>query len=81
MIWLLLAGLLAGFAVGFIGAGAAVIGLPFLLYLNHMAPGNALGTNALGVAFTIILILLYRIYKKDVYLKAGLAFALPGLGG
>lgn len=81
MIWLLIAGLLAGFAVGFIGAGAAVIGLPFLLYVDNMAAGNALGTNALGVAFTIIAILLYRIYKKDVHVQAGLAFALPGLAG
>lgn len=81
MIWLLIAGLLAGFAVGFIGAGAAVIGLPFLLYLKHMAPGNALGTNALGVALTILVVLLYRIYKRDVYIKAGFSFALPGMAG
>lgn len=81
MIWFLIAGLLAGFAVGFIGAGAAVIGLPFLLYLEKMSPGNALGTNALGVAFTIIIILIYRIFRKDVYIKSGLIFAIPGLAG
>lgn len=81
MIWFLIAGLLAGFAVGFIGAGAAVIGLPFLLYLDKMSPAIALGTNALGVAFTIIVILLYRIFRKDVYIKAGLIFAIPGLAG
>ncbi len=81
MIWFLVAGLLAGFAVGFIGAGAAVIGLPFLLYLDKMSPHLALGTNALGVAFTIVVILIYRIYKKDVYIKSGLIFALPGLAG
>jgi|GEM_PF-5823364 len=61
MIWYLTAGLLAGFAVGFIGAGAAMIGLPFLLYLVKISPDTALGTNALGVAFTILVILIYRI--------------------
>jgi len=76
MIWFLIAGLLAGFAVGFIGAGAAVIGLPFLLYLEKMSPDNAL-----GVAFTIIIILIYRIFRKDVYIKSGLIFAIPGSGG
>lgn len=81
MIWLLVAGLLAGFAVGFIGAGAAVIGLPFLLYLDKMPPNSALGTNALGVAFTIIVICLYRIYKKEVFLKSALVFTVPGLAG
>lgn len=81
MIWFLIAGLLAGFAVGFIGAGAAVIGLPFLLYIEKMSPTTALGTNALGVAFTIIVILLYRIFRKDVYIKSGLIFAIPGLAG
>lgn len=81
MIWLLVAGLLAGFAVGFIGAGAAVIGLPFLLYLDKMPPNTALGTNALGVAFTIIVICLYRICKKEVYIKSALIFTIPGLAG
>ncbi len=81
MPWFLLAGLLAGFCVGFIGAGAAVVGLPFLLYLDGMKPDTALGTNALGVALTIVVVLLYRLYKKDVHVGSGLIFAAPGLAG
>lgn len=79
MIGFLAAGALAGFSVGFVGAGAAVIGLPFLLYLDRMPPSMALGTNALGVAFTAGAVLLYRLARRQVALAPAASFALPGL--
>jgi len=81
MIWTLLAGLLAGFSIGFVGAGGAVIGLPFFLYLLYMPPHTALGTNAMGVAFIVTLLMLWRVYKGDSFLKEGFIYTFIGLLG
>lgn len=79
--WTLLAGLLAGFSIGFVGAGGAVIGLPFFLYLLYMSPHTALGTNVMGVAFIVTLLMLWRVYNGDTYLKEGIFYTLIGLIG
>jgi hypothetical protein len=77
----LLAGLISGFVLGFLGAGGTVVGLPFLLIFDRLGPHNALGTNALGVSLIAAALLIWRIRNKQILLTSGVMFALPGLVG
>lgn len=81
MLWILPAGLLAGFVLGYLGAGGTVIGLPFVLFLAGLPPHMALGTNALGVSLIAVALLLVRIRQGKVKVADGIAFAIPGLVG
>ena len=81
MLWVLPAGLLAGFVLGYLGAGGTVIGLPFVLFLAGLPPHMALGTNALGVSLIAAALLAFRIWQGKVNIADGLVFALPGLAG
>jgi uncharacterized membrane protein YfcA len=81
MIWSILAGILAGFVLGFIGAGGTVVALPVLLYLAAVRPHLTLGTNALGVSLIASALLGWRLKTSEVAVRDGIAFALPGLAG
>jgi uncharacterized membrane protein YfcA len=82
MIAPLVAGLFAGFVLGFLGAGGTVIGLPILLLLSSTLRGHrAFGTNALGVAFIAAALFGWRLRTRRVRVREGLAFAVPGLLG
>ncbi|HZD89239.1 MAG TPA: hypothetical protein VE224_04020, partial [Pseudolabrys sp.] len=76
-----LGGVFAGVALGMLGAGGTIIGLPMLLYLGGPQGHAAFGTNAFGVAVVAFLLLLWRAYKGDINFALGIAFALPGLLG
>jgi len=77
----LIAGTLAGFVLGLLGAGGTVVGLPILLFLGGLRPHLALGTNALGVAMVAIVLLVWRLGRRQVALRAALTFTVPGLAG
>lgn len=81
MVWAILAGVLAGFVLGFIGAGGTVVALPVLLYLAAIRPHLTLGTNALGVSFIAAALLCWRVKTSEVAVRDGVMFALPGLAG
>ena len=81
VIWTLAAGGVAGFVLGFLGAGGTIVGLPFLFFLARLSPHHALGTNALGVSLIAAALLAWRLWHGEVPLREGIAFTLPGLGG
>jgi len=70
-----------GLALGMLGAGGTIIGLPIFLYLGGPQGHAAFGTNALGVTVIAFLLLLWRIRGREVDLPLGIAFTLPGLVG
>jgi uncharacterized protein len=75
------AGAVVGFVLGFLGAGGTVIGLPFLLLFSGMGGHEVLGTNAAGVAFIALCLLAMRLYRRELLVREGIAFAIPGLVG
>jgi uncharacterized membrane protein YfcA len=81
MIWPAVGGILAGLALGFLGAGGTVVGLPFALYLARLDPHVALGSNALGVSFIAIALLAFRIWQHKVHLREVTFFTILGLVG
>ncbi len=81
MLWVSIAGVLAGLVTGFLGPGGTIIGLPFLLYLDKLSPHTALGTNALGVSIVAFALLAWRLWKREVPWRQGLLFVFPGLLG
>lgn len=81
MLGSVLGGILAGLALGMLGAGGTVIGLPMLLYLGSLHGHVAFGTNALGVTIITFLLLLWRVSQKQISLGLGVVFTIPGLVG
>lgn len=81
IIWTALAGLGAGFVLGFLGAGGTVVGLPFFLYLVVLPPHTTLGTNAMGVFLIAAALSVYRFSKHEASLIHGVSFAVPGAAG
>jgi uncharacterized protein len=81
MVGVALGGVFAGLALGMLGAGGTIIGLPMFLYLGGPQGHAAFGTNALGVTFIAVLLLLWRMRGRQVDLPLGIAFTVPGLVG
>ena len=81
MFGVILGGVLSGLALGLLGAGGTIIGLPMFLYLGGPTGHLAFGTNAFGVAIIASLLLLWRMYRNEINVRLGLIFALPGLIG
>ncbi len=81
MFGVILGGVFAGLALGMLGAGGTIIGLPFFLYLGGPQGHAAFGTNALGVTIITLLLLFWRIRRREVDLPLGIVFAIPGLAG
>jgi uncharacterized protein len=81
MVGVILGGIFAGLALGMLGAGGTIIGLPMFLYLGGPQGHAAFGTNALGVTVIALVLLLWRIRGREVDLPLGIAFAIPGLVG
>ena len=77
----ILAGIMVGFVLGFLGAGGTVVGLPFLLLFTSLEGHPALGTNASGVALISLAILGWRLFQREVRILEGVVFTLPGLIG
>jgi uncharacterized protein len=76
-----LGGALAGLALGMLGAGGTIIGLPMFLYLGGPHGHLAFGTNALGVSVIALALMLWRRFRGEVDLLPGVVFAIPGLAG
>jgi uncharacterized membrane protein YfcA len=79
MVWTTVAGALAGFVLGFLGVGGAVVALPVLLLLAGLGPHRTLGTNALAVFLLAGCLFLWRARQQWLPWKPGLVFA--GCGG
>ena len=81
MLGVILGGGFAGLALGMLGAGGTVIGLPMFLYLGGPQGHAAFGTNAFGVTVVAFLLLLWRVRGGEINGRLGMAFAVPGLVG
>ena len=79
--WAIIGGAACGLAFGYLGAGGAVVTLPFVLYLADMPPHDALGSKAIGVALIAGALMLWRLLRGDIRRRLALAIALPGLIG
>lgn len=77
----IIGGLLSGLALGMLGAGGTIIGLPMILYLGGPTGHAAFGTNAFAVAIIAALLLAWRVQRGEVDGRVGIVFALPGLVG
>ncbi|MGH7015363.1 MAG: sulfite exporter TauE/SafE family protein [Stellaceae bacterium] len=81
MVGVILGGVFAGLALGMLGAGGTIIGLPLFLYLGGPQGHAAFGTNALGVTVITVLLLVWRIRRREIDLRPGIVFTVPGLVG
>lgn len=81
LIGILLAGAVAGFVLGFAGAGGTIVGIPCYLYIADVAPHQTFGTNALGVAAIALFLVMVRGLRRELHYKPGIAFAIPGVVG
>ncbi len=81
MLGVVLGGIFAGLALGMLGAGGTIIGLPMFLYLGGPHGHTAFGTNAFGVAFIALSILVWRLIRREVDIAFAIAFTIPGLVG
>jgi hypothetical protein len=81
MLGVIVGGALAGLALGMLGAGGTIIGLPMFLYLGGPQGHAAFGTNALGVTAIAVVLLAWRMYNREINLVHGVVFAIPGLFG
>lgn len=81
MIGVILGGAFAGLALGMLGAGGTIIGLPLFLYLGGPQGHAAFGTNAFGVTIIALLLLCWRIGKGQINIPLGIVFTIPGLVG
>lgn len=77
----LLAGIIAGSALGFVGAGGPIIGLPIILLGTPLSEHDALGTNAVAVSALALALAVRNIIRKVAYWREGLAFSIPGMIG
>jgi uncharacterized protein len=76
--WTLVAGALAGFVLGFLGAGGTVVALPVLLFLVASPPHLTLGTNAMGVFLIAAALFGVQVRKRRLPIRHGIVFALSG---
>lgn len=80
-LWFLLAGLVSGSALGFVGAGGPMIGLPVILIGTVLTEHAALGTNATAISVLASLLAAWSIYQGRSHWPEALVFAIPGLVG
>jgi uncharacterized membrane protein YfcA len=76
--WTVVAGILAGFVLGFLGAGGGVVALPVFLLLAGLAPHLTLGTNAFGVGFLAAALFLWQTRQASLPVRRGILFAAFG---
>lgn len=81
VMWFVLAGLVAGSALGFVGAGGPMIGLPIILIGTQLSEHEALGTNATAIAVLGSLLAAWSIYRGHSHWREALVFSFPGLVG
>ncbi len=81
MLGVIIGGLLSGLALGMLGAGGTIIGLPMILYLGGPGGHAAFGTNAFAVAIIAAVLLAWRVQRGEVDGRLGVVFAVPGLAG
>ena len=79
--WTLVAGLLAGFVLGFLGAGGTVVALPVLLFLAGLEPHHTLGTNALGVFLIAAMLFAWQVCRLRLPVMHGIWFSSFGIPG
>lgn len=80
MIWVLVAGFLAGIISG-MGIGGGAILIPALLYLQDMNQQQAQGINLIYFIPTAIIALITHVKNKNIEVKTAMPIAVTGLIG
>lgn len=81
VLWFLFAGLVGGAALGFVGAGGPMIGLPIILIGTQLSEHSALGTNATAISVLAALLAAWAIFRGQLQWREALVFSIPGLVG
>lgn len=81
VLWFVFAGLIAGSALGFVGAGGPMIGLPIILIGTQLSEHAALGTNATAISVLAAVLAAWPIFQGHSQWREALAFSAPGLVG
>ena len=75
-------GIIIGFSLRLIGGGGSILAVPLLLYLVGVHDTHlAIGTSALAVGAIAGISLLNQRKLKNICLKKGILFAIPGIVG
>ncbi len=79
-------GILVGFSLGLIGGGGSILAVPLFLYFVGLSslPNSAhlaIGTTALAVGINAYINSYMHLRKKNVAIKVGGLFAVPGVVG
>ena len=78
----IISGVLVGSSLGLIGGGGSVLAVPLLLYVVGIKDTHvAIGTSALAVGIIAAISLINHRKKKNLDLKKGISFAIPGIAG
>ena len=78
----IISGVLVGSSLGLIGGGGSVLALPLLLYVVGVKDTHvAIGTSALAVGIIAAISLINHRKKRNLDLKKGISFAIPGIAG
>lgn len=75
-------GIIVGFTLGLIGGGGSVLAVPLLLYVVGVRDVHvAIGTSALAVGVIAAINLIGHKRKRNLKVKKGIMFAIPGVVG
>ena len=78
----IISGVTVGFSLGMIGGGGSVLAVPLLLYVVGIRDAHlAIGTSALAVGVIAGINLLSHNKLRNIRIKKGLLFAIPGIAG
>ena len=78
----IISGVLVGSSLGLIGGGGSVLAVPLLLYVVGVKDTHvAIGTSALAVGIIAAISLINHRKKRNLDLKKGISFAIPGIAG
>lgn len=79
--WFLAAGLIAGAALGFVGAGGPMIGLPIILIGTRLSEHGALGTNATAISVLAAVLAAWSVYRGRSQWREAAIFSATGVAG
>ena len=78
----IVSGIIVGFSLGLVGGGGSVLAVPLLLYVVGVKDTHiAIGTSALAVGVVAGINLLNHKKLRNIRVKKGLMFAIPGIAG
>lgn len=74
-------GALVGVSLGLTGGGGSILAVPLLVYGLGIGAREAVGVSLAAVGATALVGALHRLWRRELELKTGLAFAVAGILG